>query len=367
MPNRGENGVLVVLDYLWHDDGMRLPRERMVQAIDVWKAQADIADEAVALKAGGTEPRYRLSGGYQLTAPPKQVLPLMLMPMDARLYLRGDGAIVIDIGKFVTPTVALTDDHIVDYSAMMRGRDAADLRNKITAKFVAAPYLYVEQEADPWLDQANIDLNGELSIELDMPWCPSHAQTRRRMKIEAYRQNPEWSGQIITNAYGLRAIDQRFIRVQVDELGLDEVFEILRWQFDVMSGNCTFDISAMPAEAYAWDATLEEGTAPAADDAPAPVDVEDVENFDVTDDGTVLQAIVDAPVQPSLVVEFDWRIHDGGVTDDDAVWTPFTIIDGFWSGYSEALDPDDYDIRARFVPPSGPPGAYSFIRSYTLP
>lgn len=367
MADRGQNGVLVVLDYLWHSDGMRLPRARIEQAIDVWKAQADIADEAVPLKAGGTEPRYRLSGGYQLTAPAKAVLPLMLTPMDARLYLRGDGAIVIDVGKFVTPTITLTDAHIVDYSSIRRGRDPADVRNKITAKFVAAAYNYVEQEADPWLDQASIDVDGELPIDLDLTWCPSHAQSRRRMKVEGYRQNPLWSGGIVTNAYGLRAIDQRFVRVQIGELGLDEVFEIQRWQFDVMSGNCTLDVCAMPAEAYAWNADLEEGAAPAIDGSPAPEDVEDVAGFLVTDDGTILQAVVDAPTQPSLVVQFDWRVHDGGVADDDAVWTPFTVIDGFWSGYSESLPPDDYDIRARFVAPSGPPGAYSFIRSYTLP
>lgn len=367
MPNRGQNGVLIVLDYLWHNDGMRLPRARIDQAIDVWKDQANIADEPVDLKAGGNEPRYRLSGGYSMTAPAKSVLPLMLTPMDARLYLRGDGAIVIDVGKFVEPTVTLTDDHIVDYSNIMRGINSTDLRNKITAKFVSAAYLYVEQETDPWIDQASIDSDGEQPLALDLSWCPSHAQARRRIKIESYRQNPLWSGQVVTNAYGLRAIDQRFVRVQIAELALDEVFEIQRWKMDLMSGNCVFDICAMPAEAYAWNATEEEGNAPAANSVPVVDEIEGVTGFLVTDDGSVLQAIVDAPVQESLEVQFDWRVHDGGVTDDDAVWFAFSIIDGFWSGYSEALGPDDYDIRARFVGPSGPPGAYSFIRSYTLP
>jgi hypothetical protein len=155
MPDRGQNGVLIVLDYLWNSDGMRLPRSMVQAAIDVWKSQADIADETVSTKDGGSEPRFRLSGGYQLTAAPKQVLPMMLVPMDAQLFLRGDGAIVIDVGRFVEPTVILFDGpggSIVDYSGLTRARDAADLRNEITAQFVSPAYNYIEQTADPWQD-----------------------------------------------------------------------------------------------------------------------------------------------------------------------------------------------------------------------
>lgn len=362
-----DNGVLIVLDYLWHDDGMRLPRSMIEAAIDVWKDQANIADEAVDLKAGGTEPRYRLSGQYQLTDPPKSVLPKMLVPMDARLFLRGDGAICIDVGKFVSPTVTLFDGpggNIVDYSGLTRARDIADLRNEITAQFVSADYDYVEQDADPWQDTASIDVDGLQTMALDLTWVPSHAQARRRMKIEAYRQNPAWSGTIVTNAYGLRAMDQRFVTVQISELGLDDVFEVQKWSFDPQSGNCTMQIALMPAEAYAWEAETEEGTAPnATATTESDVEVPDGLDSDVTDG--VITATWDAPDQPSLDAHAQWRTHDSGVTDADATWTDMTITGN--SAVSGTLSADDYDVRVRFTDPLGFPGAYTYLRSITVP
>lgn len=362
-----QNGVLIVMDYLWHSDGMRLPRSMIEKAIDVWKAQADIADEIVATKDGGTEPRYRLSGQYLLTAPPKSVLPLMLVPMDAQLYLRGDGAIIIDVGRFVTPTVILADSAggaIVDYSGLTRARDASDLRNEITAQFVSPDYNYVEQDADPWQDLASIDVDGLQTTSLDLTWVPSHAQARRRMKVEAYRQNPGWSGTIVTNAYGLRAIDQRFVRVQISELGLDDVFEIQKWTFDPLSGNCTLQISLMPAEAYAWDAATEEGTAPVSDEVTSSGSVESPAGLDSDVADSAITVTWDAPEQPSLTAEADYRTHDSGVSDADATWFPMTVIG--LSAVTGTLAADDYDARVRFIDPGGQLGAYSFVRSITV-
>lgn len=362
-----QNGVLIVMDYLWHSDGMRLPRAMIEKAIDVWKAQADIADETVDTKGGGTEPRYRLSGGYQLTASPKQVLPQMLTPMDAQLYLRGDGAIIIDVGRFVDPTITLSDGpggSIIDYSGLTRARDASDLRNEITAQFVSPDYDYVEQDADPWQDTASIDLDGLQTMSLNLTWVPSHAQARRRMKVESYRQNPAWSGSIITNAYGLRAIDQRFVRVQIDELDLDDVFEVQKWSFDILSGNCTFSISVMPAEAYAFDAETEEGTAPNATDTEAGDAVESPSDLDVEVVGSSLVASWSEPTQPSLTAEAAYRVHDGGVTDADAVWTNM-LVSGLTAN-SNPLAADDYDVRVRFIDPGGALGSYGYVRSVTV-
>lgn len=369
MPNRGENGVLVVLDYLWHADGMRLPRSMIEAAIDVWKAQADIADESVALKAGGTEPRFRLSGMYDMTAPPKSVLPLMLVPMDAQLYLRGDGAITINVGKFVAPTVTLTDAHIVDYSGMARARDRSDIRNQITAQFVSPDYNYIEQDADAWEDQGSIDIDGLQTASLDLTWAPSHAQARRRMKVEAYRQNPGWSGQIVTNAYGLRCIDQRFVQVQIDELEIDDTFEVQKWAFDPLSGNCTLQIAVMPAAAYSWNAATEEGTPPGASATAADTAVEQPEEMAVDIQGSspanILVAVWDTPQQLSLTPECDWRTHDDAVTDEVANWYSMIVSGG--GARSGQVPNDTYDVRARFIDPGGAMGEYTFVRGINVP
>lgn len=271
------NAALIVLHYGWAADGMRLPRELFELAIEDWKDKADEADALVALAGGGTEPRFQLAGGYDYSQPPRDVLPMILYPSGANLRMRGDGAIVLDHPNYYEPTVIFTDDHIYSYQGLRRGPLAGDLRNEIRAKYVSPENGYEEQEADPWRDEASIAINGTQSVTLDLTWCPSHAQARRRMKLEAYRLNPDWIGTITTNAYGLNSIGERLIRVRISELDLDIVCERTAFSFDPSVGRCTIGIRSMPAAAFQWDEVSEEGTAPGSDtptpDAPpaAPV------------------------------------------------------------------------------------------------
>jgi hypothetical protein len=370
--NWTRNGVLIVMDYLWHQDGARLPRSRIELGIDSWKAQADIADEDIPLKAGGTEKRYSLSGGYEIPSPPKTVLPHMLVPMDARLNLRNDGAIVIDVGKWTEPSgPVLTGDHILDYSDLRRARPREELRNEIRSKFVSAAYEYEEAEADPWIDarsQASIDTDGLLTFQLDQFWCPSHAQARRRMKVESYRQNPTWSGQIVTDATGLLYRDKRFIKIEMTDgsLVIDHVFEILHWgPFNVLNGNCPMIISAMPEEAYAWDPDIDEGTAPVFADPPEGGSMAAPAAFDAVGDSGRLFATCDDPGRPDVTFYCEWRLSDGGITDEDATWVAL-ITDNQTNAHSLDLADDTYDCRGQFLSIGGSEGAFAYVRDIVV-
>lgn len=261
------NGALIVLNYLWSDDGMRLPRELIELAIDDWCDKADAADALVALEAGGTEPRFQLCGVYEVTNFPRDVLPAMLNPMGANLRMRADGAVILDLPDYYDPTVVFTDDNILSYTDLRRAPEKGDLRNEIRARYVSPNHDFEEQEAQPWRNEDSISVDGTQSITMDLTWCPSHAQARRRMKLEAYRLNPEWIGTIVTNAYGLNAIGERLVRVQLSELGLDLVCERISFNFEPSTGRCLIGIRSMPQAAFDWDEATEEGTEPGVDEA----------------------------------------------------------------------------------------------------
>lgn len=247
-----ENAALIIMDYLTHPDGMRLPYSMIETALDDWIIQADYADEEVELLSGFTEARYRLSLSYDFTEMPKNVLGKMLNCVDGRLRLREDGAIVLDLGKFDCPTSCETigDDDIIAYQGLRRGAPKTELKNEIRATYTSYGHGYIEQEADPWRDEDSILFDGLASTVLDLTYCPSHRQARARMKIEACRLNPEWQGQIITNARGLRLMGVRYARFKIDELGINETFFIKRSDIDMTKGVCTFDVISFPAECY---------------------------------------------------------------------------------------------------------------------
>jgi hypothetical protein len=368
------NGVRIVMDYLWHADGMRLPWAMIDKALDDnWIPQMAIADEAIALKAGGTEPRYRLSGGYELTAPPKQVLPQMLAPMDAQLYLRGDGAICIDVGKFASPSVTLNDAEITGYQDLAP-REREDLRNQVSAKFVSEDYDFEEQEADLWVNAASVAVDGPQATTLDLTWCPSHAQSRRIQKINACRLGPALAGTITTNAGGMRLWGERRVHITSPAMGIDADFEILKFAQDTRTGTCTVQIVQMGADAYSWDAASEEGTAPnmADDNETLPVEEPDSLTADVAayvTGGTIsaiIAASVPAPGVLSLTLEMQYRTHDGGVSDDDALWTALSVDQDTWSGTTEILPDGTYDVRARFVAADGTDGDWVYDRSIVV-
>lgn len=256
------NGPQIVMNYIWADDGMRLPRELVELALDDWVDKINAAEAQVTLAVGGTEDRFRLSGAYDLTSPSRDVLPLMLDPMGADLRMRGDGAIILDLPDYYEPTVILTDDHIISYADLRHSPQSGDLRNEIRAKYLSPENGYVEQEAEPWQDAASIAVNGIQSTTLDLTWCPSHAQARRRMKLEAYRLNPEWTATLSTNAYGLNTIGERLIRVQIGELELDIVCERTSFKFEPASGRCAIGIRSIDPAAFQWDGMTEEGSSP---------------------------------------------------------------------------------------------------------
>ena len=354
------NGALIVLDYLRHQDGARLPWLLFQNVIADWSNQADICDEEVETLGSGVEPRYQLSGGYEFDAPPRDVLPQMCDPMGGPHLLRmlSDGSVVLRVARcsVADPAVVFTDDQILAYR-MRRGLEKADLRNEIRATYTEPTGQFETQETEPWVNQASVDVNGLQSATLDLGWCPSHGQARRRQKMEAFRLDPDWSGEIVVNAYGLDALGEQFIRVQITDLGINEVFEKLTFEADVNTGQVVMQIRSFPAEALEWTAA-EEGEQPVVTEIPGGPNVGTPDNLAVwiVDVGgaLLLTAACDSPgngnilqlqVKPSLS---NW------------LWWTLPVEDGGYSGtWPNSLDSGaTYDVRARFLSAGGIPGPY---------
>ncbi len=78
-------------------------------------------------------------------------------------------------------------------------------------------------------------------------------------KVAAHEASPEWQLTLATNAYGLLARNKRFIRLQIDELGLDINVRVTSFSADTRTGRCAMSVASFGSEAYEWDADTEEG------------------------------------------------------------------------------------------------------------
>lgn len=267
-----DNAAAVIRDYLIHSDGMRLPSwlVETPQAVSGWLAAAQACDVDVTLKAGGTEKQWRIWGGYRFDERPADVVGRFLAACDARPALTPDGGLTIELEDGSEPTVVLDEDAITGFADLSAGLDIMTTANTIRAIYTSVPHNYGTPDADPWIDEDSVIEFGEVGDSVDFSNAPSHGQCRRLMKRRAYRLAPGWLGSVSCNIRGLAAYGKRRVRIQLSALGIDHVFQVEDFRFDIGDGavlrGVTMQVISMPAEAFTWDAATEEGTAPVADE-----------------------------------------------------------------------------------------------------
>lgn len=348
-----QNPVLIALDFHRHPDGMGLaPFDDVLftpQAIaEDWLPAAGICDEAVLYKAGSYGPRYTCSGGYELpNNPPKDVLSAIMSTCDGQTYQRTDGAIGIRVGKTVAPTVTIGPDSILGLQGFRRGPSAAlGSVNQITAKYTEQQLDFQLTDADPWRNEANISATGrEETRNIDVSWVIAHNQVRRLMKLASARANPEWAGQVITNLDGMRAYNERYIRLVIPDFGIDGTFELTApMQINVAAATCVLSVASLEQSAFDFDAELEEGNAPSVPDGSAGGDeIEEPAHLAANATAGQISMTWDAPTRGDEVAVAEYSIHGA----DN--WFAASVAPGNDSAITPPLAPDDYDVRVRFV------------------
>lgn len=263
-----DNAGDVIYDYLTGVDGAGFPygpgyREDQID-LDSFQRFADLSDELVPLKGGGEVRRYRLWGGYALNEEMRSVLPRMLSACDADIFMNKQGKLAIRGGQWVEPVLVLDSQagHIIS-GEFRRGQSSLAAFNELTITYTEPTQDYQEAEAEPWVDEDNVALRGRaMEAQINITYAPNHSQARRVGKIYSKKRNPKWAGKIITNFYGMNAVDEETVRIKFHPLGIDEDFMITSLRFlDNLSG-VEMDVSSLSADAYEWNAEMEEGNGP---------------------------------------------------------------------------------------------------------
>lgn len=248
-----DNTALCLLDYLLSPDGFGMPWERIEPALADWILAADKCDEAITIAGGSSVKRYVCAFSYRLTDDPKDVVARFLSVCDGRLFPRRDGAVSFAVGQFIAPTVTLDDDALVDYSDMTFGQDPLTSVAGIRAQYMSPNHDYREHEAEPYPSaEAVLALSEDRTPQLDLLGVPVEDQARRLMKRAYIRMTAEWTGTITTNLRGLRAIAERYITLQISELGISRSFEVNHFSFDRSSQTCQLSVRSIDESIEDW-------------------------------------------------------------------------------------------------------------------
>jgi uncharacterized membrane protein YgcG len=342
------NPALLLLYYFTATNGMGLSRSLFDG--DLFSAVADYCDQIIVTKTKGSRKRYEMGGVYSYDQDPVDILQSILDTFAGRVFVTQSGLFGLSCDDLDVPEITITEDMIVEIEAK-RFTGALYEYTTIKSKFTSEDHGYIEasEEADPWTDETALDRIGrEIPYAFDLPYVFRHDQARRLMKKKFFELTPEWSLDLALDFNGLELFGERVCRIVYPPLGIDGTFRVESVSPDSDAGFSKIILKAASINptVAAWNATLEEGTAPAiataTSETAAPQTPTDLAAL-VGDTGANVRALVTwASFTTSKTQEAQWKLTS------DSSWTTVSVasedravtLTGLTSGAS-------YDFRVR--------------------
>ncbi|PTR11753.1 MULTISPECIES: fibronectin type III domain-containing protein [unclassified Novosphingobium] len=257
---RSDNAALVIADYFAHPDGYGAGYGNVNWARVA--IEADICDQTVTTVTAATIKRWRIWASYSLsTDERRQVLANMLKASDAFCWQDAAGKFNFMVGRYVAPSVVITDDHVVSMTAVL-GPKATERVSAVKVLYTEAAIGYREQESatvgsaevveDPNTDPQSVELY----------FAPHHNQAVRVGKLVLARLGNRWHITAELNLYGLNLLGERFCRLELAQLGVSADFMIENLKLDLGKMRVTATLTEIKAADWDFDAATEEGTPP---------------------------------------------------------------------------------------------------------
>ncbi|PJR11563.1 hypothetical protein [Sinorhizobium meliloti] len=292
----------------------------LLPVIDLWKEEADVCDELVPLKGGGTERRYECNGWDTTENGPKSGLNAILSTCDGHLVARGDGARILTVGKFrESRTATLTDadivGHQVQYDVLFE-----DECNRLVPKFTYPATNYTSCDTDFFEDtDAQLSAGRVLTQEGSYEWCHQWRQARRLGKRDWHRLRQKVKGSLDIRLSGINAVYARWVRLETPKrlprLN-DKLIENRRSVLALTKGGFSMDFVEHPEGIDAWNPATEEGqqppVPPAVNASNIPTPVINLIQAKASNNSVYIRVVVIDPDEDSLIPVVRYRVADIG-------------------------------------------------------
>ncbi|NGO50419.1 hypothetical protein [Allomesorhizobium camelthorni] len=272
---------------------------------DAFADFADHSDEAVALKAGGTEKRYRCAGTILMDAENEARIKTIANICNADVYMNPEGKISVRKRVSSTPSIALKaedGDHLS--ISLESGRREQKKFNAVKVLYREALLNWKENEAYYRNAAAKLVDGKELVEPLEAGLCPSGTQAQRLGKLFFHENNPDTVGTMVSGAQSLElVVDPVFTLDLAPEDDLEFVARAGGIEFDANTQTVSFQLQSVDPDAEAWNPATEEQNVVELPPA-LPSQVED-QILDVT-------ATVGLLSNSAPVINFSWVLDGSG-------------------------------------------------------
>ncbi|WP_377299664.1 hypothetical protein [Rhizobium sp. SGZ-381] len=350
-------------------------RKAILPVLDMWIEEANVCDELVATAAGGFDKRYECSGWDTTEREPKVGTNAILAACDGWLCERGDGALLLTVGKFrENRVVTLTDADIVGHRVQDDVLFEEEI-NRLVPKFNYPDTDYSSADTDFFEDVSRQLKAGRiLSEDASYQWVTNWRQARRLGYREWLRIQQKVRGQLNVRLSGINAVYTRWVRLstpnRLPRIN-GKLIENRRSTLDLMKGGFAMEFIQHPDDIDAWSTSLEGAKPPVpprANAANVPQAVIDAVSPVASGGAVYLTVRINDPSDASLTATVRYRVQDTG-SGSPGNWVEKTYSDAVPSGGFVSVSTDVVpgntwiEVEAAWITTKGKYGQWSAIET----
>lgn len=331
-------------------------------------AAANICDQSVDLKNGGTETRYTLNGSFTLDQDPDQVIKEMETAMAGHVHTF-NGKYYFEAGAYYTPvSITLTDDDLRGEVKLEILGDRSEKFNSVKGRITSPVHNYESIDVPPVSVKTYRDQDGGEYVweEINLPFTQSSTMAQRiqRIKLEHSRRSLVVKAPWSLKAYPLQVGDNVVVDLSRFAFPPDKVFRVVDYGFSVTdSGEMVIDLELKENESgvYFWDPSEnEQETHEGADTLlPSITGVEEPTGLTLESGTDCLDRRADGTIFSRLKVSWtapdDIYVTSGGHIEiqyqksEASVWRTASTVAGneTWYMILDVQDGEYYNVRIR--------------------
>jgi hypothetical protein len=344
-----DNAALIIATFRIHRDGWAKPPSSVNWEM-IAKA-ADISDQIVVGRDDYESKRYTLATIIPFNERRIDAEMRMLEACDGMRFVDDQGRWFLRVGAYEEPSVTLGPRAVIRIRQMPNADGESD-HNAYVTSYTDPRLLFTDQPCAPWYhpDHFEEGVTPVSTAAMETPEVGNHNQAVRICKAVGTRSRSPKRVEMVANWYGLRLRPERFVRLNLGDAVLDDIYEIMG--YEESPDGMMVNLVLVKTDAGNWDLLPdEEGPLPSYDndltpdsDVPVPtgffpyaVQVPVSGGF-----GVRLEALFDVPANPSYIVTVEWKRSVA------SVWTEMVSVTDQGRAYADVLanDGEVYDLRA---------------------
>ena len=253
------NPALILYDFLSDSRyGLSVPTSQIDSTS--FSTMANTADEDIALAAGGTENRYEAHGIVYSNISPMESIDEILGSMLGILSY-SNGQFILAGGKYVAPSLTLTEDDFIGASIIQTKTSRRNLFN--TAKGIfTSPESNWQPSDYPMVTSSTFvaeDAGETIFGNIDLPFTTSSTMAQRIAKVALFKNRQQMILQVPMklSAFTLQVGDT--VQITVDRLGFSsKIFQVADWTFNGEATDLGIDLVLQETSSSVFDWSAEE-------------------------------------------------------------------------------------------------------------